>query len=172
MKAYPFLTAAASLAAFVSPANASAAELLFELSGPTSASWFLNENQTPSVFTNNRTVIRGVSGTINQANQVFDLHFWIQNEDVNGGGFILLNGNRIAEYSGIQLFSGPTSAPRFAAGTFSLTSVDGRGFTLNVSEVPAVPEPGTWLMMIIGLGFTGGAIRFAKRQQSVTVSYA
>jgi hypothetical protein len=35
----------------------------------------------------------------------------------------------------------------------------------------AVPEPATWLLMIIGFGAIGGMMR-AKKRQSVTVSYA
>lgn len=35
----------------------------------------------------------------------------------------------------------------------------------------AVPEPSTWALMLLGFGFVGGAIRSAKRQQKVTVSF-
>ena len=38
--------------------------------------------------------------------------------------------------------------------------------------VPAVPEPATWAMMLLGFGFVGGALRSAKRRQKLTVSYA
>ncbi|MEY4239586.1 MAG: hypothetical protein RL339_2187 [Pseudomonadota bacterium] len=34
----------------------------------------------------------------------------------------------------------------------------------------AVPEPSTWLMMILGVGIAGAALR--RRRQNVTVSYA
>ncbi len=48
------------------------------------------------------------------------------------------------------------------------------GFAGNVSiSVPgAVPEPATWLLMLLGVGFVGGAMRSSKRRQKVTVSYA
>lgn len=36
----------------------------------------------------------------------------------------------------------------------------------------AIPEPGTWAMMLLGFGFVGGAMRSAKRRQRLTVSYA
>jgi outer membrane lipase/esterase len=38
--------------------------------------------------------------------------------------------------------------------------------------VPAVPEPSTWAMMLLGFGFIGGAMRSATRRQKVTVSCA
>jgi hypothetical protein len=37
---------------------------------------------------------------------------------------------------------------------------------------PALPEPSTWAMMLLGFGFVGGALRSAKRRQKLTVSYA
>ncbi len=36
---------------------------------------------------------------------------------------------------------------------------------------PAVPEPATWLMMILGFGLVGGVMR-AKRRENLTVSYS
>lgn len=36
----------------------------------------------------------------------------------------------------------------------------------------AVPEPATWFMMIMGLGFVGSAMRAAKRRQKFTLSYS
>ena len=36
----------------------------------------------------------------------------------------------------------------------------------------AVPEPATWAMMLLGFGFIGGAIRFTKRRQRLTLSYS
>lgn len=45
--------------------------------------------------------------------------------------------------------------------------------TANANPVAAaVPEPGTWAMMLLGFGFVGGAMRSAKRRQKLTVSYA
>ena len=39
---------------------------------------------------------------------------------------------------------------------------------VNVRSVPAVPEPGTWLMMLAGFGIVGGAMRHRTR---TSVSY-
>jgi PEP-CTERM motif len=40
---------------------------------------------------------------------------------------------------------------------------------VNVRSVPAVPEPGTWLMMLAGFGVVGGAMR---RRTRTSISYA
>ena len=36
----------------------------------------------------------------------------------------------------------------------------------------AVPEPSTWMIMLLGFGFVGGTMRFAKRKQKLTASYS
>ncbi|HSR00619.1 MAG TPA: FxDxF family PEP-CTERM protein [Sphingomicrobium sp.] len=42
----------------------------------------------------------------------------------------------------------------------------------NLTFEPTVPEPGTWAMMLLGFGLTGGAMRSSKRKQKLAVSYA
>lgn len=57
--------------------------------------------------------------------------------------------------------------------SFSSTSqlgVDNFAFG-DVEGVSAVPEPATWAMMLLGLGFVGGTMRASKRRK-LTVSYA
>lgn len=56
--------------------------------------------------------------------------------------------------------SGPVTGP------FTITA-----YTLSFTTLaPAVPEPATWAMMILGFGAVGGAIRYLRRK--TTVSYA
>lgn len=43
-----------------------------------------------------------------------------------------------------------------------------RGTALN----SAVPGASTWALLLLGFGMEGGAMRFAKRRQMVSVSYA
>lgn len=43
---------------------------------------------------------------------------------------------------------------------------------IRLTQISAVPEPGTWMMMLLGLGFVGGAMRTAKRRQKITFNYA
>jgi len=45
-------------------------------------------------------------------------------------------------------------------------------FGPNLLLSAAVPEPATWLVMLLGFGAVGGAMRSARRRQRVTVSYA
>lgn len=41
------------------------------------------------------------------------------------------------------------------------------GFKIeSISFTSAVPEPGTWMLMVIGIGMLGGALRHRRRQQS------
>ena len=47
-----------------------------------------------------------------------------------------------------------------AAGTFQ-----------GLLNLPAVPEPATWAMMIGGFGMVGGAMRSARRKRKASVSY-
>jgi len=39
------------------------------------------------------------------------------------------------------------------------------------SQVSAIPEPASWAMMMLGLGFVGGAMRSTKQRQKVAASY-
>jgi hypothetical protein len=40
----------------------------------------------------------------------------------------------------------------------------GPGFTRLPPSAPAVPEPGTWAMMLVGFGSLGVALRVRKRK--------
>ena len=57
-------------------------------------------------------------------------------------------------------------------GASSIGLSDTQGFSNAVLyTTAAVPEPATWLMMILGLGLIGGAMR-RRPKQTVSVSYA
>lgn len=65
---------------------------------------------------------------------------------------------------GAQIFTGSTSAPTFITGTFNSTfdspnNTDRAGIVTISAVTPAVPEPGTWLMMLVGFGAVGAALR-------------
>lgn len=62
------------------------------------------------------------------------------------------------------------AAMGFTTGVYNFT-VGGNALTVNVGQLtPAVPEPASWAMMILGMGVAGAALR--RRKVSVRVSYA
>jgi hypothetical protein len=70
---------------------------------------------------------------------------------------------------GVQLFTGPTTAPVFTLGTYDLASTPRNGgdpvqpltyrLTISDSPIAPVPEPASWAMMIAGFGLVGATMR-------------
>lgn len=104
-----------------------------------------------------------------------------------GSDFQATNANLIESFnSNDNLFA--VSVPISLAELISITA-DGVG-TLNVDYAsgvniiepessikvtltyPAVPEPATWLMLILGFGLIGGTMRHANRVRKTTLSYS
>lgn len=161
----------------MSAAPASAATLLFELTGGRNVTFQLDSNPTPNMsqsFFGEQAVFTDVTGTVNGTSAT------IPTISFGTGVFATLSINApglgFTQFAGGgPLFSGTGSAPVFSAGTFNLTNpfFSDQNSTLVISEqVAAVPEPATWALMLLGFGFVGGALRSAKRRQKVTVSYA
>jgi hypothetical protein len=72
----------------------------------------------------------------------------------------------------VDILSGSDSTPQ------SLLPYPGQGPEQSnpgifryVQGAGAVPEPGTWAMMLLGFGLVGGAMRSARRKQKALVSY-
>lgn len=61
-----------------------------------------------------------------------------------------------------------------AAGADYIRLDDTQGFSNSVlyTTGPAVPEPSVWAMLLIGFFGVAGAIRYSRRKQRVSVSYA
>jgi len=82
-----------------------------------------------------------------------------------------VGGLRIGDYViGISLVGGGASSLRFTPEHFALASDNGSAqFALSFgTPVGSVPEPESWAMMILGLGFAGAALR--KRQRALTLA--
>jgi hypothetical protein len=83
-----------------------------------------------------------------------------------GGGF--------NQYYNNQLYSGPENDPTFTPGVFLLYNADtGNIDTLTVAWVlgsppPAVPEPSTWAMML--LGFAGVGLSAYRRTKTASAA--
>ncbi|MEM6856984.1 MAG: PEPxxWA-CTERM sorting domain-containing protein [Pseudomonadota bacterium] len=64
-----------------------------------------------------------------------------------------------------------------AGGAFSRrhnfgTEFAGWGLTTGFTFGAPIPEPATWMMLVLGFGLIGGTMRAAKRRQKLSVSYA
>ena len=152
-------------------APASAQALQFDLSGSRTATFTLNSS-TPSSFTTNALIgdqiffnniagtFGGTAGTANISfgtNLVADLN--IQSASL---GFTQLIGP-------VDLFTGPASNPTFNTGTFNISGGFTAGaatLTITRAAVAAVPEPGTWAMMLIGFGAMGVSLRRRRQTRS------
>lgn len=84
-----------------------------------------------------------------------------------GGGVIIGPGG--GGGSGGGSFSPPTPEPSPThTGTPPVALIP----TPTVSPIAAVPEPGTWLMLIVGFGFVGATMRSTRRKNRTTSPYA
>ncbi|HVF94259.1 MAG TPA: DVUA0089 family protein [Sphingomonas sp.] len=106
----------------------------------------------------------------------------------DNGSSPILTGTRIAndDDSGPglnSLFLGNVAAGNYvlAVGTYNFSELEARlgvadyvpgerRFTAVFGDgvtVPAVPEPATWAMMLVGFGMTGAAMRYRRRETKV-----
>jgi hypothetical protein len=121
--------------------------------------------------------------------------------DYNGSGDYalegkVLSGNNVGPSSPTAYYPNATDADQMKTqittnsdGYYGLTFSDGvtgyTGYALvdnggsHISEIdfraasaPAVPEPATWAMMILGLGLTGAAMRHRRRVSALTPAAA
>lgn len=104
--------------------------------------------------------------------------------DVSGFSFENVS-NSGGTASALDSGGNPIETVQFSGfpGTFSFTSSNIRsvqfapGIQFGVDNFrftasSAVPEPGTWLMMLLGFGLAGAAVRASKRRQNVALTYA
>lgn len=158
------LAAATLLGSVVAAVPASAATLLFSF--------------TPTALTAPRFTFNVDSNPVPTSSTPFQFVTTVQNFTVNGvarsgtnsftflsaaGGGGFSNSAVIGSYTGSQLYSGTTAAPTLLTGIYTLTGGPATtGGTLNVTTVAAIPESGTWAMMIAGFGLAGSAMRRRK----------
>ncbi|WP_240047704.1 PEPxxWA-CTERM sorting domain-containing protein [Sphingomonas panacisoli] len=114
-------------------------------------------------------VITGISGMLNMSAitglsgfQGSDNYFYTTDSFVDGSGL------------GFTTAGGTSASLYFASAAqkYQLTSVS--PFTTGyvaATATPAVPEPATWAMMLIGFGAVGGALR-RRKAQVAAVSFA
>lgn len=87
-----------------------------------------------------------------------------------GMGFSVTNGNQ----SFSQYVNFATNAPGevITSATFSNSPLTDAFEVANFSirSAPAVPEPATWAMMLVGFGLIGGAVRASRARASIALA--
>jgi hypothetical protein len=162
--------AAAALALVAAPANS--AVLQFDITGADTASFSLDTSTGVAVFltgpTSNYDHFINIPVTVNGTSHTANVDFY---DAVSGGGLQISLGGGIDYLSlgGDVVFGGTITSPVFSPGTFNLnydyiTNAATRD-TLVISDgtQPAVPEPATWAMMLLGFGGIGIAMRRSWR---------
>ena len=153
--------------------QASAALVLFNLTGIETASFTLN--QSPTVQPGGGLFdINNVDGVFQGVPATFDLEF------TDKGQILLFTQSADIYLSGpVNVFSGTIAAPKFILGYYPWVggaegenqsgetfSVKG-DFNLSITSVPGgVPEPSTWMMMVAGFGLLGGAMRYGNNARA------
>jgi hypothetical protein len=165
-KAKLFSAIGVATLALAAPAHAS--ELLFDFSGPSGTAVFqLASSPTPDYvntvlpgsdqfgFNNVVGVYDGVAGTASTINF---------GEGIVASLNIVANGLGFTQFSSPTLFTGSASAPTFLTGSFTLNNPFFGNGNLTISPIASdVPEPATWIMMILGFGLVGAAMRIRRR---------
>jgi PEP-CTERM motif len=89
------------------------------------------------------------------------------------GGNLVIPGGDVAGSTSFGLLAGNTytvalrnyAAVTMANGVIDLNGHQRSDFTWSISARPAVPEPATWAMLVIGFGLVGSAARRHPRQR-------
>lgn len=171
--------AAASLA-IASPAQASHIFVtdveingvdLDSLSGPTNPTFNLSVGDTLTLtgdlLGDSDTLFVNLTGFAGSTPNAFSIVF--------GGGTAsfsqAITFNTLGNFSGFVSFDFPSSFPDYIAPNGSQSENQSLAFNVNVVS-GAVPEPGTWAMMLLGFGFAGAALRSSRRKQSLATTTA
>jgi hypothetical protein len=118
--------------------------------------------------------------TNNTGQTWLDYHFTITEPTTGGQGVVFTNFNN-STLTGFTLDSAPSSGPRSlnftgeladqgaATATFSLSAFDpgaGNTATFTLTQVPTIPEPETYAMLLAGLGLMGYMAKRRARKEN------
>ncbi|WP_439532325.1 PEPxxWA-CTERM sorting domain-containing protein [Polymorphobacter sp.] len=160
-----------------SAAPVAAATFLFDLSGARNATFTIEGDPVVPDSINSQPLLGGSQIFFNNVNGIFNGVSGTGNINFGTGNIIAaLNisapGLGFTQYGGTDLFSFVDGQPVFNLGTFNFSGFIGQS-TLTISEVPgtgAVPEPETWLMMLMGFGLVGGILRSTKGRERLSLT--
>ena len=159
--------AIAALDLIASAATAGAPYLLFNYSetgpGAIDASWYQSSNPKPIAYnydTYTDVPVLDWTGNVGPYTSIA----WISTV-FESGGFVTPDGS--ISVFGQQYYGFPESSPSFAPGVWTGTNAtDNLPFALDITP-SNIPEPSGWVMMVVGLGAVGAAMRLAPRRESI-----
>ncbi len=171
------LSAFAASAILAWSSSASAAILLFDITGTFNASFELDSALAPDIVRNDN-IFSVFSAGYNNIPIIFNGMERMGNVSFGRGLAATFNLNLLppgpqpfTQLLGPDLFSGSPSAPVFNLGNFGLRNgFFGQNVVLKISQSDpiappgAIPEPTTWAIMIAGFGLVGSAIRRRRRK--------
>lgn len=133
-----------------------------------SAGWTLfSSNQGVSSSGTNIGSLVDIANLTLQANSRYGIYFTRTDSGLLNYTNGTAVGNVAATNSDFTVYEGFGQQYPFAA-SFSPRIVNA---TFNYSVNSAVPEPATWAMMLMGIGFIGGAMRVSKRRKLIAKGY-
>lgn len=130
--------------------------------GPVSGSGVITTSDTPmTVGGQTALAVIGITGTFNGAA--------ITGPTLASFGNYFITGPTFVDGSGIRFNTTATSNVALFydsnARSYRVNAINqGRSSLVTATSSPAVPEPATWAMLILGFGITGFALRRRNRQ--------
>ncbi len=168
LKAFIFCAAlAAGSAPFGQAANA--VTYSFTLAGQDNYSWVLDSNPVPDVINAQYFYIAGVGPGVGSQS---GLSFYVSG--LGGGLATGDDSGGLFNLSGLQLFSGTTTAPQFLTGTYNLTNYPSEApivDTLTISAVSETPLPATLPLFASALGGFG-LLAWRRKKKTATLATA
>jgi hypothetical protein len=150
---------AASLGSALCASSAGASVLLFAFGGGSAGhlSWKQDSAPTPAVFSADFSTTVDVTpvGLDPNGHAFSQIIFY---PAFIGGGFSMTN--YVVNVFGDPVYTGPEDAPVFAPGVYTL--LDTSGAQAGTLSVTAIPEPGAWSLMLLGVGGFGAVLRRAR----------
>jgi hypothetical protein len=149
-----FLKGGALLATFIFlsalPAHADSGTTYdFQLSGPVSATWTMDENPSPFFVEEGTAFAVDVPDLSMDGGPVIDDTICFFNlSDLGGLNSVIA----LPDFFGQQVYTGDESSPWFTPGVYAFTMATGETETLSITPAP---EPTTMLLLFSGLAVLG-----------------
>ncbi len=148
---------------------ATAAPVTFAFAGLDTVTFDLPDSPTISPgFDADSFSIKGIDAYFAIPNTHVLMDAYFLDSAVNGGGIVLNyadTASLVFSSYGAQLFGGTVASPTFSPGLFQLSELGTPEIaTITPAAPSAAPEPGTWALMIGGIGLAGLALRRRRRE--------